>query len=111
MGAQLVIGVSVGFHDGQRGAPTNIFQVVSRALSAAQKYHTESWENHADLVLHPDVRLLAWDDFARIDEAIEAGAAEALSALPRIKRLYAAHTYEPSEFGKQGEILLGNSLQ
>jgi NTE family protein len=111
MGAQMVVGVSVGFHDGQHGPPTNIFQVMSRALSAAQKHHTESWERHADLVLHPDVHLLAWDDFARIDEAIEAGAAEALSALPRIKKLYAAYTFKPSEFGKQGEILLGNSLQ
>ena len=44
LGADLVVGVSVGFHDGQRGAPTNIFQVVSRAVSAAQKQQLEAWE-------------------------------------------------------------------
>ena len=87
IGAQTVIGVSVGVQDGRRGAPTNIFQVVSRAVSAAQKHQLEVWERHADLVLRPDVQFLAWDDFARADEAIEAGAAAALRALPRIENL------------------------
>lgn len=87
IGAQLVVGVSVGMQDGHRGAPTNIFQVVSRAVSAAQKHQLEVWERHADLVLRPDVQFLAWDDFARADEAIEAGAAAALRALPRIEHL------------------------
>ena len=87
IGAQTVIGVSVGMQDGHRGAPTNIFQVVSRAVNAAQKHQLEVWERHADLVLRPDVQFLAWDDFARADEAIEAGAAAALRALPRIEGL------------------------
>ncbi len=77
LGAATVIGVSVGMQDGHRGAPTNIFQVVSRAVSAAQKHQLEIWERHADLVLRPDVQSLAWDDFQRADEAIAAGAASA----------------------------------
>lgn len=85
--AQTVVGVSVGMQDGRRDAPTNIFQVVSRAVTAAQKHQLEVWERHADLVLRPDVQFLAWDDFARADEAIEAGAAAALRALPRIEHL------------------------
>ena len=87
LGAEIVVGISVGLHDGHRGAPTNIFQVVSRAVSAAQKHQLESWERHADLVLRPAVQTLAWDDFERIDEAIEAGAAAARSALPRLLAL------------------------
>jgi NTE family protein len=87
LGATTVIGVSVGMQDGHRGAPTNIFQVVSRAVSAAQKHQLEVWERYADLVLRPDVQSLAWDDFHRADEAIEAGAAAARRALPRIERL------------------------
>src|SRR6202045_2249532 len=51
LGAAIVVGVSVGMQDGYRGAPKNIFQVVSRAVSAAQKHQTELWERHADLVL------------------------------------------------------------
>src|SRR6266849_783270 len=87
LGVALVIGVSVGMQDGHRGAPTNIFQVVSRAVSAAQKHQLEVWERHADLVLRPDVQSLAWDDFERADEAIQAGAAAAYGALPRIEKL------------------------
>jgi predicted acylesterase/phospholipase RssA len=82
-----VLAVSVGLDDGHRGAPSNIFQVVCRAVSAAQKHQLEIWERHADLVLRPDVRSLAWDDFDRADEAIEAGAAAARLALPRIQKL------------------------
>ena len=87
LGATSVIGISVGMQDGHRGVPTNIFQVVSRAVSAAQKHQLEIWERHADLVLRPDVQSLAWDDFDRAEEAIQAGAAAALRALPRIQKL------------------------
>jgi len=87
LGAGVVIGVSVGMQDGHRGAPTNIFQVVSRAVSAAQKHQLEVWERHADLVLRPDVQSLAWDDFHRAEEAIAAGAAAARHALSRIEKI------------------------
>jgi predicted acylesterase/phospholipase RssA len=85
--ANIVIGVSVGLHDGYRGAPTNIFQVVSRAVSAAQKHQAEIWERQADLVLRPEVQSLAWDAFDRTGEAIAAGAAATRRALPRIRKL------------------------
>ncbi len=87
LGATCVIGVSVGMQDGHRGAPTNIFQVVSRAVGAAQKHQLEIWERHANLILRPEVQSLAWDDFDRAEEAIEAGAAAARRALPRIHKL------------------------
>ncbi len=87
LGAATVIGVSVGMQDGHRGTPTNIFQVVSLAVNAAQKHQLEIWERHADLVLRPDVQALAWDDFDRAEEAIAAGAAAARRALPRIEKL------------------------
>lgn len=82
-----VVGVSVGVHDGRTGYPSNIFQVVSRAVSAAQKNQSELWERDADLVLRPDVQFMAWDDFSRADEAIEAGAAATRCAVPRIREL------------------------
>ncbi len=89
LGAQYVLGVSVGVQDGYCGTPSNIFQVVSRAVTAAQKHQHEVWERDADLVLRPDVQSLAWDDFERADEAIEAGAAVARNALPRIQKFLA----------------------
>lgn len=111
LGAEVVIGISVGMHDGQAGPPSNIFQVVSRAVSAAQKHQLESWERHADMVLRPSVQGLAWDDFERIDEAMEAGAASARAAVPQIKKLLAAHQEEPFDPGRQGEFLFAQALR
>jgi NTE family protein len=104
MGAQTVIGVCVGLEDGHRGTPTNIFQVVSRAVGAAQKHQLELWERQADLVLRPDVQSLAWDDFARADEAIEAGVTAARRALPRIEKLLERGA--EAEFPSEARLML-----
>jgi NTE family protein len=111
LGAEIVIGVSVGLHDGERGTPTNIFQVVSRAVSAAQKHQLEGWERYADIVLRPSVQGLAWDEFERIDEAMEAGATAARSALPQIRKLLAARQSQSFQPGRQGEFLFAQALQ
>jgi len=87
LGASLVVGVSVGHQDESRTSPKNIFQVVARAVAAAQRHQADTWERSADLVIRPDVNGLSWDDFGRASEAIAAGEAAALAALPRIKRL------------------------
>jgi NTE family protein len=44
LGAGCVIGVSLAIHDGRTGDPTNMFQVVTRAVSAVQKHSSEAWE-------------------------------------------------------------------
>lgn len=87
LGGSIVVGVSVGVQDGHHGPPKNIFQVVARAVSAAQKHQHDTWEGYADLVIRPDVNGLAWDDFDKASQAIEAGAAAARQALPRIQKL------------------------
>jgi NTE family protein len=87
LGAGIVVAVSVGMHDGDREPPKNMFQVVARAVNAAQKHQQDTWERYADLVIRPDVHSIAWDDFDRANEAIEAGAAAARLALPRIQKL------------------------
>lgn len=110
LGAEVVVGVSVGLHDGERGAPQNIFQVVSRAISAAQKNQLEAWERHADLVLRPAVQSLAWNDFDRIDESMEAGAVVARNAVPQIKKALAL-VEQFRQPGRQGEYLLTEALR
>ena len=87
LGAACVVGVNVGLDDGRRIHPSNLFQVVSRAVSAAQKHQIEGWERQADLVLRPEVSGIGWDEFGRADEAIAAGAAVARQALPRPWRM------------------------
>jgi NTE family protein len=117
LGAGCVLAISVGIPDGHRGAPSNIFQVVSRAVSAAQKHQLEVWERHADLVLRPDVQSLSWDDFDRTDEAIEAGATAARNAIPRIEQLLertAAPAFDLSaslESRAQGQLQLAEVLR
>ena len=90
LGAKRVVAVSLGVQDRYRKPPTNVFQVVARAVSAAQKNQSESWERHADLVLRPSMATMAWDEFERAGEAIEAGIAAATRALSRIQRLLAS---------------------
>ena len=111
LGAQIVIGVSTGLHDGRRGALSHIFHVVSRAVSAAQKHHLDASEHFADLVLRPDVQEIAWDEFNRIDEAIEAGVNVARSALPQIRKMLEVLEEHVAEPGRQGEYLIAESLR
>ncbi len=87
LGARCVLGVSVGFNNWNGAAPTNLFQVVSRAVSAAQKNQSETWQNFADIVLEPQVNDIEWDEFHRADEAIAAGAEATRRALPRLREL------------------------
>jgi NTE family protein len=87
LGARCVVGVSVGSNSWDGTAPTNIFQVFSRALAAAQKHQSASWESAADILLEPDIQSINWDDFHRADEAMAAGAAAARRALSRLREL------------------------
>lgn len=99
LGASIVVGVSLGTQDGSRTPPKNVFQVVARAVAAAQKHQLETWERHADLVIRPDVQALAWDDFGRASEAIAAGEAAAQLALPRVQKLLALAEHAASVLG------------
>ena len=68
-----VVGVNVGFNNWNGSTPKNVFQVVARAINAAQKHHERAWERFADLMIEPDVHSIEWDSFDRADEIIRAG--------------------------------------
>lgn len=87
MGASCVVGVNVGFNNWNGSAPKNVFQVVARAINAAQKHHERAWERFADLLIEPDVRHIEWDSFDRADEIIRAGEEAGRRALPRLREL------------------------
>jgi len=84
LGARHVLGVSVGFNSWNGAPPSNVFQILSRAISIAQKHRNPSWERFADLLIEPDVHDIDWGDFERADEIIAAGIAAARRALPQI---------------------------
>jgi NTE family protein len=82
-----VVGVNVGFNNWNGSAPQNVFQVVARAINAAQKHHERMWERFADLLIEPDVREIEWDSFERADEIIRAGEVAGRRAVPRLREL------------------------
>jgi NTE family protein len=87
LGPRVVLGVSVGFNDWNGRVPTNLFQVVSRAISAAQKQRHPAWRAAADVIVEPAVEDYEWDAFDRAEDIIAAGAAAIRRALPRVKML------------------------
>jgi NTE family protein len=87
MGVGCVVGVNVGFNNWNGSTPKNVFQVVARAINAAQKHSQDLWERFADLIIEPDVKTIEWDAFHRVDEAIHAGEYAAYRALPRLRAL------------------------
>jgi NTE family protein len=86
-GVRRVLAVSVGFNNWSAGPPKDIFQVLSRAVSIAQKHRNPSWERFADIVLEPQVQHLEWNDFERARECIRAGETAARMILPRLREL------------------------
>jgi NTE family protein len=86
LGADVVVAVSLdNLEPGAK--PRSMTEVLSRSFNIAQRTAEPLWRRHADLVVEPEVRSFAWDDFARADELIVAGERAARAALPRLRRL------------------------
>ena len=85
MGADVVIAV---FLEAEAMIlPKTIMDVVGRSFSIIQHQADMGWRAKADLVITPNVREFAWDDFAKAPQIIAAGAQAATEALPRITDL------------------------
>ncbi|HEV8384170.1 MAG TPA: patatin-like phospholipase family protein [Candidatus Acidoferrales bacterium] len=96
MGGGCVVGVNVGFNNWNGSTPKNVFQVVARAINAAQKHHERAWERFADLLIEPDVRRIEWDSFHRCDDSIRAGEEAARRALPRLREMLRGERHLPA---------------
>jgi NTE family protein len=86
-GPRWVAGVSVEFKEWDGAAPKNLFQVISRAIGAAQKHRSPSWQSFAHVRVEPEVGHYEWDAFERADEIIAAGAVAMRRELPRLRAL------------------------
>lgn len=87
LGAKHILGVDVGFNNWNGGAPTNMFQLMSRSINVVQKHRSPAWTKFADLVIEPEVQSIDWDSFDRAEEAMAAGAAAMRRALPRVREI------------------------
>jgi len=65
--------------------PNNVFQVVNRCFEILNSHNEQTWRQHTDLVITPDVRGVGWDGFDWGPELVKAGQTAALSALPKIR--------------------------
>jgi NTE family protein len=95
-GPRWVLGVSVEFKEWNGAAPKNLFQVISRAIGAAQKHRSPSWQSFAHVRVEPEVGSYEWDAFERADEIIAAGAAAMRRELPRLRALMGLEEQQPS---------------
>jgi NTE family protein len=91
MGANCVLGVVVGSNSNHTSSRGNVVQVFDRNLrnGSSQNGISPSWIRHADILLEPEVHLIDWTDFSRVDEACAAGARAMRLALPRLREVLA----------------------
>ncbi len=86
LGAECVIGVYLGMA-GPAPRPKHMGEVLWRAFAIMQHQAIQRRDRSADVLLSPDVRDFAWDDFSRTGDMIAAGESAARAALPRIREL------------------------
>src|SRR5271165_2025239 len=82
LGADIVIAVYL--EAGGIDNPRTAVDIISRSFNIIQKHADISWRQQADVIVEPDVKSFAWDDFTKTPELIAEGEAAALKVLPEI---------------------------
>jgi NTE family protein len=83
LGADIVIAVFL--ESGTVEQPRTFTDILSRAFNILQRHSDLAWRTQADIIIEPDVKPFAWDDFSKTPDMIAAGEAAALAALPQIR--------------------------
>jgi NTE family protein len=82
LGADIVIAVYL--ESGGIENPRTAVDIISRSFNIIQKHADLTWREQADVIIEPDVKSFAWDDFTKTPELIAAGEEAALKVLPDI---------------------------
>lgn len=99
LGAEVVIAVDVNAEGAKfMGAPQSAIGVLVQAMLCVQRIATAHQLAQADVVIKPAVGHIRWDEMARADELIEAGAQATQQSLDEIQRLIAP----PAEESRSG---------
>jgi NTE family protein len=95
MGADVVIAVFLDAESSTK--PANFTDVIGRCFSIIQRHADLDWRAKAEVIIEPNVREFAWDDFGKTPQLIEAGEKAAVDALLGIRSaLEAAAAVEAS---------------
>jgi NTE family protein len=84
LGAEFVIGVSIP-PEIRPVAPKSMVEIIHRSVSIMSNEISEARAREADVVIRPAVGDIAFDDFSRKKELIEAGEVAARAAMPAIR--------------------------
>jgi NTE family protein len=90
MGARRVISIHLKSGLNTTG-PRHLFDVIGQSLSIAVDRSSGVWKGASDLVVEPDVKGFAYDDFARAADLIHAGEVAMRQALPQVQSWFADH--------------------
>jgi NTE family protein len=93
MGADIVIAVFLDAESATK--PANFTDVIGRCFSIIQRHADLDWRAKADVIIEPNVREFAWDDFAKTPQLIAAGETAALDAVGRIRTALQAGAAQP----------------
>jgi NTE family protein len=85
LGADVVIAVYLD--SGSDATPRTLVEVISRSFNIIQRHAEVAWREQADLIIEPDVREYAWDDFSKTAELVKSGEEAARRMLPEIQAL------------------------
>lgn len=83
LGADIIIAVYL--EAGMIEQPRTFTDVLSRSFNILQRHSDLAWRQQADIVIEPDVKPFAWDDFTKTPGLIAAGERAAIAALPQIR--------------------------
>ncbi len=86
MGADVVIGVDVGFR-GQHRSPVNILEVIIQSLEVMELEILKNNVEKGDVIIYPEVSEIHPFYFDRVDECVQAGRKATIEAMDRIKNL------------------------
>jgi NTE family protein len=84
LGATCVISVHLPAQDSSE-VPGNVVQVINRCFEIMHHRTENTWRQHSDFVIEPDIGAIEWDGFASGPQLIEAGEKAATQALPHIQ--------------------------
>jgi NTE family protein len=88
LGADIIIAVYL--EPGMIDQPRTFTDVLSRSFNILQRHSDLGWRQQADIVIEPDVKPFAWDDFTKTPGLIAAGERAAIAALPQIRAALSA---------------------
>ncbi|HWY71417.1 MAG TPA: patatin-like phospholipase family protein [Terriglobales bacterium] len=101
MGADRVAAIFFGAH-WVRKNPRHVLEVIGQCFSIAQSNMSCLWQQHADLLVEPDVSAYSFDDFQKALGIVNVGYEAGLKALPTF-RAWAAEREAYEEYVSEAE--------